>query len=419
MGKLGFVRVEAEVSERILSISSGEDPNPSLYACLVLGDGRKVGDKKIRPDEIRARDGASFGSKELCSGQSVGFAAHNECFKLELPRAQGLSGQFKLCWSLSNDNVLDWYSRAYPTTTSSISIPLRDKVWCLGMEYKLRNLGFDGSYIVVSHSRSGRLWLLWATELELEVNSSSMNRIDIVCKKSGFAMNSLEVMLDGKARWMGVPLFQETPKGIEHIVVGYFKNFFAHKEFCQMLWPRVFSSALHPPSSSIPPTTTPPLSLTPATTTTTPNRPQTQPQPPQQPPILLLPPEPTPPVPRSPPSLFHICFNQDHACFAVGTDHGFWIYNCDPFRELFRRDFDNGGGIGVVEAQILGLSLDCREIWAAGTTQPRLPFRRRSHDDFLDNIEYIAILSILSIISRHFDDNETDTWENIGVSEKR
>ncbi|KAM0979087.1 hypothetical protein ACFX13_015272 [Malus domestica] len=106
------------------------------------------------------------------------------------------------------------------------------------MEYKLRNLGFDGSYIVVSHSHSGRLWLLWATELELEVNSSSTNRIDIVCKKSGSAMNSLEVMLDGKARWMGVPLFQETPKGIEHIMVGYFKNFFAHKEFCQMLWPR-------------------------------------------------------------------------------------------------------------------------------------------------------------------------------------
>ncbi|RXH87817.1 hypothetical protein DVH24_034717 [Malus domestica] len=57
-----------------------------------------------------------------------------------------------------------------------------------------------------------------------------------------------------------------------------------------------------------------------------------------------------------------------------------------------------------------------REIWAAATTQPRLPFRRRSHDDFFDNIEYIAILSI---ISRYFDDNETDTWENIGVSEKR
>ncbi|XP_057963960.1 autophagy-related protein 18a isoform X2 [Malania oleifera] len=49
------------------------------------------------------------------------------------------------------------------------------------------------------------------------------------------------------------------------------------------------------------------------------------------------------------PSLLHISFNQDYGCFATGTDHGFRIYNCDPFREIFRRDFDHGGGIGVVE----------------------------------------------------------------------
>ncbi|KAK6937412.1 WD40 repeat [Dillenia turbinata] len=49
------------------------------------------------------------------------------------------------------------------------------------------------------------------------------------------------------------------------------------------------------------------------------------------------------------PSLLHVSFNQDSGCFAAGTSHGFRIYNCDPFREIFRRDFDNGGGIGVVE----------------------------------------------------------------------
>lgn len=49
------------------------------------------------------------------------------------------------------------------------------------------------------------------------------------------------------------------------------------------------------------------------------------------------------------PSLLHLSFNQDHGCFAAGTDRGFRIYNCDPFREIFRRDFDRGGGVGVVE----------------------------------------------------------------------
>lgn len=49
------------------------------------------------------------------------------------------------------------------------------------------------------------------------------------------------------------------------------------------------------------------------------------------------------------PSLLHISFNQDYGCFAVGTDCGFRIFNCDPFSEIFRRDFDRGGGVAVVE----------------------------------------------------------------------
>ncbi|RID47765.1 hypothetical protein BRARA_I04336 [Brassica rapa] len=47
------------------------------------------------------------------------------------------------------------------------------------------------------------------------------------------------------------------------------------------------------------------------------------------------------------PSLLHLSFNQDHACFAVGTARGFLILNCDPFREIFRRDFARG--VAVVE----------------------------------------------------------------------
>jgi WD repeat-containing protein 45 len=49
--------------------------------------------------------------------------------------------------------------------------------------------------------------------------------------------------------------------------------------------------------------------------------------------------------------LLHSSFNQDYGCFAAGTKSGFRIYNCDPFREIFRRDLaaEGGGGIGVVE----------------------------------------------------------------------
>ncbi|GFY90590.1 transducin/WD40 repeat-like superfamily protein [Actinidia rufa] len=52
------------------------------------------------------------------------------------------------------------------------------------------------------------------------------------------------------------------------------------------------------------------------------------------------------------PSLLHISFNQDFGCFAAGTDRGFRIYNCDPFREIFRREFEGGGG-GIAAVQML------------------------------------------------------------------
>ncbi|EOA27261.1 hypothetical protein CARUB_v10023380mg [Capsella rubella] len=55
------------------------------------------------------------------------------------------------------------------------------------------------------------------------------------------------------------------------------------------------------------------------------------------------------PNPTSPSPLLHVSFNQDHACFAVGTDSGFRVFSCDPFFQVFRRDFDRGRGVSLVE----------------------------------------------------------------------
>lgn len=42
-------------------------------------------------------------------------------------------------------------------------------------------------------------------------------------------------------------------------------------------------------------------------------------------------------------NLFSVSWNQDYGCLAAGTSHGFRIYNCEPFKETFRRDLKSGG----------------------------------------------------------------------------
>ncbi|CAI9102172.1 OLC1v1000397C4 [Oldenlandia corymbosa var. corymbosa] len=64
----------------------------------------------------------------------------------------------------------------------------------------------------------------------------------------------------------------------------------------------------------------------------------------QNPSSMTRPSEPSLP----PPSLLHLSFNQDHACFAAGTTSDFRMFNCDPYRELLRREIIPGGGIGIV-----------------------------------------------------------------------
>ncbi|TYI29273.1 hypothetical protein ES332_A05G305100v1 [Gossypium tomentosum] len=77
------------------------------------------------------------------------------------------------------------------------------------------------------------------------------------------------------------------------------------------------------------------------------------------PPLLPRPAiEPTqPPISNDPPSftpihdasdinqieLLSVSWNQDYGCFAAGTSQDFRIYNCQPFKETFRRNLKTGG----------------------------------------------------------------------------
>ncbi|XP_071713910.1 autophagy-related protein 18a-like [Rutidosis leptorrhynchoides] len=68
-------------------------------------------------------------------------------------------------------------------------------------------------------------------------------------------------------------------------------------------------------------------------------------------------------------SLLHVSFNQDHGCFSCGINHGFRIYNCDPFQEIFRRDFETGGGIAIV-----GMLFRCNILaLVGGGSEPQYP----------------------------------------------
>jgi len=44
---------------------------------------------------------------------------------------------------------------------------------------------------------------------------------------------------------------------------------------------------------------------------------------------------------------YYVSFNQDCTCFAFGSPKGFRIYNVDPFREMFKRNFE--GGIKIIQ----------------------------------------------------------------------
>lgn len=51
--------------------------------------------------------------------------------------------------------------------------------------------------------------------------------------------------------------------------------------------------------------------------------------------------------PQGADGLLFLGFNQDFSCIAAGVNDGFRIFNCDPYKETFKRAFS--GSIGIVE----------------------------------------------------------------------
>ena len=51
--------------------------------------------------------------------------------------------------------------------------------------------------------------------------------------------------------------------------------------------------------------------------------------------------------------ILYVGFNQDQQCFACGTESGFRIYNCDPFKETFRRGVPENPFISSLAAMMI------------------------------------------------------------------
>lgn len=91
--------------------------------------------------------------------------------------------------------------------------------------------------------------------------------------------------------------------------------------------------------------------------------------------------------------ILYITFNQDFTCFVCGTETGFRVYSTDPFRLTHRRDFEHGGGLGVV-AMLFRTNILA---FAGGGASPRFqPHKVMLWDDRTARI--VAELSFRSVV---------------------
>jgi hypothetical protein len=94
-----------------------------------------------------------------------------------------------------------------------------------------------------------------------------------------------------------------------------------------------------------------------------------------------------------PVELLHIGFNQDNGCFACGTNSGFRVYNCDPFKERVRVASRRAPVRWQPSSPRSGCWLD-----AHGTALHNLQFCRGFNNGGIGIVEMLFRCNILAIV---------------------
>ena len=103
----------------------------------------------------------------------------------------------------------------------------------------------------------------------------------------------------------------------------------------------------------------------------------------------------------TPPKILYLSFNQDYSCLNCGTDQGFIIYNTNPAKVRYHRNF--GGGIGIVEV----LKTSNILILVGGGDHPKYPVNKLViWDDYQDKV-ITDVQTNYKILGVKFNDNGT------------